>query len=184
MPTRTHRPLRSKTAACGTGEKPLDQKSPAQWAYERLVLYIQNFEEQLDDEHEVVVGYAGGRAGGLRIEGIGYFDPDIVTFYGRDEFGAKTQLIQHVTQLGVTLRAMPKQVSARRAKRIGFRLAEKLGKWLSAALQRGDGAVTGACKSTKSAQRIRSYRTANGQTRTWFDGNIQSGKNVFGFVSI
>ena len=115
-----------KSLPAALAKKPLDQKSPAQWAYERLVLYIQNFEEQLDDEHEVVVGYAGGRAGGLRIEGIGYFDPDIVTFYGRDEFGAKTQLIQHVTQLGVTLRAMPKQVSARRAKRIGFRLAEKL----------------------------------------------------------
>lgn len=107
-------------------KKPVDQKSPAEWAYERLILYIQNFEEQLDNEHEVAVGFAGGNAGVLRIEGIGYFDPDIVTFYGTDEFGAKTQLIQHVSQLGVTLRALPKQQTEQEPQRIGFRLAEDM----------------------------------------------------------
>lgn len=34
---------------------PVDQKSPARWAYERLALYIQNFEEQLDAEHEIAM---------------------------------------------------------------------------------------------------------------------------------
>ena len=93
-----------------------------------MILYIQNFEEQLDNEHEIAVGFAGGTAGVLRIEGIGYFDPDIVTFYGTDEFGAKTQLIQHVSQLGVTLRALPKRSTEEEPKRIGFRLAEDLEK--------------------------------------------------------
>ncbi len=77
-------------------KKPVSAKSPAEWAYQRLILYIQNFEEQLDEEHEVAVGFAGGMAGVLKIEGIGYFDPDIVTFYGADQAGMKTQLIQHV----------------------------------------------------------------------------------------
>lgn len=103
-----------------------NQKSPAQWAYERLILYIKNFEEQLDGDQEVAVGFAGGNAGVLRIEGVGYFDPDIVTFYGMDEFGAKTQLIQHVTQLGVTLRALPKPDDEDEPRRIGFRLAADL----------------------------------------------------------
>lgn len=107
-------------------KKPVDQKSPAEWAYERLILYIQNFEEQLDDEHEIAVGFASSGAGALRIEGIGFFDPDIVTFYGSDEFGAKTQLIQHVSQLGVTLRALPKEISKKEPTRIGFRLAADL----------------------------------------------------------
>jgi len=109
-------------------KKPIENKSAAEWAYERLVLYIQNFEEQLDNEHEVAVGFAGGTAGVLRIEGIGYFDPDIVTFYGTDEFGAKTQLIQHVSQLGVTLRAQPVQKEQTKPKRIGFRLAQDMDK--------------------------------------------------------
>ncbi len=101
-------------------------KSPARWAYERLILYIRNFEEQLDAEHEVAIGFTGGDAGVLRIEGMGYFDPDILTFYGSDMVGAKTQLIQHVSQLSVMLRALPKQSGAEKPNRIGFRLAADL----------------------------------------------------------
>ncbi|MFN3208245.1 MAG: hypothetical protein ACE369_04450 [Roseovarius sp.] len=103
-------------------------KSPAQWAYERLIVYIQNFEKTLDNEHEVAMGFAGGEPGILRIEGMGYFDPDIVTFYGSDPSGAKTQLIQHVSQLGVMLRALPKPPETVEPARIGFRLAQDLEK--------------------------------------------------------
>ena len=108
-------------------QKPADAKSPARWAYERMALYIQNFEEQLDAEHEVAMGFAGGDAGVLRIEGMGYFDPDIVTFYGVDSSGARTQLVQHVTQLNVMLRALPKAQPETPATRIGFRLTRDLG---------------------------------------------------------
>ena len=104
----------------------LEDKSPAEWAYERLVIYIQNFEEQLDSEHEIAVGFVGGDAGVLRIEGLGFFDPDMVTFYGTDRDGTKTQLIQHVTQLSVMLRAIPKENTEIAAKRIGFRLVADL----------------------------------------------------------
>jgi uncharacterized protein DUF6173 len=106
--------------------KPVQNKSPSRWAYERVILYINNFEEQLDSEHEVAMGFAGGGAGVMRIEGIGYFDPDIITFYGSDETGARTQLVQHVSQLNVMLRALPKPSGEAPAKRIGFRLASEL----------------------------------------------------------
>ena len=98
-------------------------KSPAQWAYERMILYIKTFETQLDSEHEVAMGLAGGDVGVMRIAGMGYFDPDIVTFYGTDLSGARTQLVQHVTQLSVMLRAVPKPRPEEPANRIGFRLA-------------------------------------------------------------
>lgn len=62
--------------------KPLKQKSPAEWAYERLILYIQNFESQLDNEHEVAVGFVGGDAGVLRIEGMGFSTPISSHFTG------------------------------------------------------------------------------------------------------
>ncbi len=107
-------------------KRPVKGKSAAQWAYERLILYIQNFERQLDGEEEVAMGFAGGNAGVLRIEGMGYFDPDIVTFYGSDASGARTQLIQHVSQLSVILRALPKRDAEKGAERIGFRLAAEL----------------------------------------------------------
>ncbi len=106
--------------------KPVNQKSPAQWAYERTVLYLKKFEEQLDNEHELAMGFTGGDAGVLRIEGMGYFDPDIVTFYGTDPAGGRTQLVQHVSQLNVMLRALPKAVEGKAPNRIGFRLVQDL----------------------------------------------------------
>jgi len=107
-------------------KKPQEAKSPAEWAYERLILYIQNFEKQLDENHEVAIGVGDNSVGPLRIEGIGYFDPDIVTFYGVDMSGARAQLIQHVSQLSVALRALPKPGEVPEPRRIGFRLVEEL----------------------------------------------------------
>ena len=103
--------------------QPPKQKSPAEWAYDRLVLYIRNFEKQLDSNHEIAMGFAGSDAGVLKIEGLGFFEPDMITFYGRDEDGTKTQLIQHIAQLSVLLRAVPKAAPEAPPTRIGFRLA-------------------------------------------------------------
>ena len=106
--------------------KPVAQKSPAQWAYERIIMYIQNFEKQLDNDHEVGLGLAGGMTGVIKIEGLGYYDPDIVTYYGTNESGARTQLIQHVSQMNVTLVASPKPIDQPEPNRIGFQLATAL----------------------------------------------------------
>lgn len=101
---------------------------PAAWAYKRLILYIQNFEETLDNEHEVAMGFTGGDVGTMRIEGIGFFDPDLITFYGSDPTGSRVQLVQHVSQLNVMLRTLPKEPTRSEARRIGFRLAAALEK--------------------------------------------------------
>ncbi|MFL4470265.1 DUF6173 family protein [Tateyamaria armeniaca] len=118
--------IASRPVPAAVKKTPAAQKSPAQWAYERIVMYLKNFEESLDNEHEAAMGFTGGDAGVLRIEGMGYFDPDIVTFYGSDPTGAKTQLIQHVTQMNVMLRALPKAVEQAEPNRIGFRLVQDL----------------------------------------------------------
>ena len=110
----------------GMKKTPVAKKSPAQWAYERIILYLKNFEEQLDSDHEVAMGFTGGGTGVLRIEGMGYYEPDIVTFYGTDPAGGRTQLIQHVSQLNVMLRALPKAVEQAEPTRIGFQLAQDL----------------------------------------------------------
>lgn len=109
-------------------QTPVADKSPAEWAYERLILYLQNFEEQLDNDHEVAIGFTGGDAGVLRIEGLGFFAPDLISFYGSDEYGVKTQMIQHVSQLNVLLRALPKGREEAEPRRIGFRLVQDLNK--------------------------------------------------------
>lgn len=107
-------------------KKPVNQKSPAEWAYQRLILYIQNFEKMLENEEEIAMGFTDTGGGFLRIEGLGHFDPDIVTFFGTDQTGARVQLVQHVSQLNVLLRAMPKPSEAEAPRRIGFRLAQGL----------------------------------------------------------
>ncbi|WP_417727884.1 hypothetical protein [Roseovarius sp.] len=117
-----------ESAAKKLGEGTTTDKSPAQWAYERLILYIQNFEETLDEAHEVAMGFAGSDTGVIRIEGMGYFEPDIITFYGQDQIGMRTQLVQHVSQLSVMLRALPKQTETAEPNRIGFQLAQDLNK--------------------------------------------------------
>lgn len=114
-----NQPLPAKVAL-----KPAEQKSPAEWAYERLVLYIQKFEETLDADHEVGMGFAGSDAGMLHIQGMGFFAPDMITFYGADPSGSKTQLVQHVSQLNVMLKAAPKM--NKEPARIGFQMREKL----------------------------------------------------------
>ncbi len=106
--------------------KPVSQKSPAEWAYERIAMYIQNFEQTLDSEQEVAMGFAGSDAGNLKIQGMGYFAPDIVTFYGTDMSGAKMQLVQHVSQLNVMLVAEPKAADHEEPVRIGFKLANEI----------------------------------------------------------
>jgi Family of unknown function (DUF6173) len=103
-----------------TATPPIATKGPAGQAYDRLVMFIQNFEAKLDNTHEMAMGFAGGAAGVLRIEGVGFVDPDILTFYGRDEDGLKTQLIQHVSQLSFILRAVPKERPEAPPRRIGF----------------------------------------------------------------
>ena len=57
-------PLPAKIA-----KKPVAKKSPAEWAYQRLILYIQNFEKTLDNDHEVAMGFTDTGAGVLRIQG-------------------------------------------------------------------------------------------------------------------
>lgn len=97
-------------------------RSPAEWAYQRLIVYIKKFEEGLDQDHEVAMGFVGSATGTMRIQGIGYFDPDLVTFHGSDPLGNRMQAIQHVSQLNVLLRALPKPDSKSAPRRIGFRL--------------------------------------------------------------
>jgi len=107
-------------------KEPTKAKSPAQWAYERVILYIQKFEETLDNDHEVGMGFTDGGAGVMRIEGLGYFDPDIITYYGSNGAGQKAQIVQHVSQLNVMLVASPKLMAEEEPHRIGFQLAAEL----------------------------------------------------------
>src|SRR5690348_5930792 len=78
--------------------------NPAQWMYERLGKYIQEFEAELDNEHEVGARLVSfGQSITFHIVRMGYSDPDMIIFYGISEKMGKVQLIQHLSQFSVLL---------------------------------------------------------------------------------
>ncbi|MBM2574994.1 hypothetical protein JQC91_01640 [Jannaschia sp. Os4] len=100
-------------------------RSPAEWAAQRAILYLKRFEEGLPEDKVVAMAFAGGPGGLLRVRGVGFHAPDIVTFSGVDRNGHPAQVIQHVTQLNLMLRAEPRPPEDD-GQRIGFRLAAAL----------------------------------------------------------
>ena len=93
--------------------------NPARWTYERLGEYIKKFESELDEEHEVGVRLVSfGQTIVFHVEDIGYYGPDIITFYGNNEKGEKLQLIQNLSQLSFLLIAVKKLQD--KPRRIGF----------------------------------------------------------------
>ncbi len=114
-------------------------KSAAEWAYQRVIFYLKAFEEDLDAGTEVAMAFSGGAAGVLRIAGVGFHAPDLVTFTGAGEDGQRMQQIVHVSQLNLILRALPRPVDAPEPERIGFRLARALEEEAATSRPAGDG---------------------------------------------
>jgi len=95
------------------------RNNPVIQVCEAIKEYVENFERELDDEHEVGVRLAS--FGGVILfhaQQIGFSAPNVITFYGVTEDGEKLQLIQHVSQLNFLLKAVKKREE--KATRIGF----------------------------------------------------------------
>jgi hypothetical protein len=104
---------------------PAPPSSPAESVFRRLVLYIREFEAQLDQNHEVggrMVSF--GTTVQFHIMDMGFWGPDIITFDGVDENGSRMKLIQNISQLNVLLVAMPKRRPEAEPRRIGFQLGK------------------------------------------------------------
>jgi hypothetical protein len=100
------------------------QDNAARWMFERLATYIKQFEGALDDEHEVGARLVSfGHNLTFHVQDMGYYGPDMIVFYGRNDQGEPVQLIQHTSQLSVLLVAVRKQ--AEQPRRIGFILDEQ-----------------------------------------------------------
>jgi hypothetical protein len=117
----------ARESAVAQPSGPTPPSSPAESVFRRLVLYIRDFESQLDPNEEIggrMVSF--GPAVQFHIVDIGYWGPDIITFDGVDENGHRVKLIQNISQLNVLLVALPKrQPEAEPPRRIGFILNAK-----------------------------------------------------------
>ena len=102
----------------------ISRLNPAKWAYDRLAEYIKDFEKGLDEDHEIGARLVSfGSVLTFHIQDMGYYGPDIITFYGQDDKGQDVQLIQNITQLNVLLIAMKKLQD--KPRRLGFILDKK-----------------------------------------------------------
>lgn len=98
--------------------------SPAEWAFVRLSKLIEDFEKGIDKDEEVgarLVGLPGD--GTMQIEDLGFWEPDLILFLGKNADGKVVRLVQHYTQINVLLNAV-KKPEEREARRIGFQLGE------------------------------------------------------------
>lgn len=103
------------------------QANPAEWAFARLSRLIEDFESKLDDGEEVGARLVGAPGDGvIQIEDVGFWGPDLILFFGRNQHGKPVRLVQHYTQLNVLLSALPKIRPQEPPRRIGFQLRERL----------------------------------------------------------
>lgn len=89
--------------------------------YRRLINWINDFHKSLDEEHEVGARLVNfGQAITFHVEDIGYWNPSLISFQGRNELGEPVELIQHVTQISILLVAMKRENIEQPKRPIGF----------------------------------------------------------------
>lgn len=92
----------------------------ADYSYEVIMERIKEFEQDLDDDHEVAVKLASfGQAITMSVSDIGYSNPSTLVFYGYVQ-GEFATLIQHMSQLNFLLLAVKKADPEKPPHRIGF----------------------------------------------------------------
>lgn len=104
-------------------ELPVDQNLASEF-HRRLVEWINNFGNELDDEHEIGVRLVSfGQTITFHLEDIGYWNPSLIQFCGNTENGEPVELIQHVSQISILLMKVKRQDLSQPKRPIGF------GKW-------------------------------------------------------
>lgn len=89
--------------------------------YRRIVALINNFESDMPDDMQ-----AGGRlvsAGNMTfsIQDVGFWDPNMIVFYGELSDGSHVELVQHLSQLNLLLVAVKRTDDTDKPRRIiGF----------------------------------------------------------------
>ena len=92
----------------------------ADYTYEVVMERIKDFEEELDNDHEVSLLLTSfGQSVTLAVTEIGYSNPTTLVFHGFVN-GQRATLIQHVSQLNFLLLAVKKADPEKPPRRIGF----------------------------------------------------------------
>jgi len=80
------------------------EKGYASILHEQILKSINNFDEQLDSEHEVGLKLVSfGQSIQFHVTNIYYKDPYLISFHGFLDDGSPVKLIQHVSQISFLL---------------------------------------------------------------------------------
>ena len=89
--------------------------------HERIVKLINDFEKNLNPNLEAGVRLVSfGKTVQFHIQNLGYWNPNIIIFYGTLEDGAPVQMVQHMSQLSFLLVAMKRRNPESPRRYIGF----------------------------------------------------------------
>jgi hypothetical protein len=89
--------------------------------YRRLVDWINNFDANLDQEHEVGVRLVNfGQSVTFHLQNLGFRNPSLISFHGITEQDEPVELIQHVSQISILLMRMKRQDASKPKRPIGF----------------------------------------------------------------
>ena len=107
----------------GMKEPDLTARHYADLLHRNLLEQIADFEETLEDDEQIGAYLSSfGREMFIRIENVGYHNPDFIIFYGTGvDDGKKIQLVQHLSQINVMFVAVKSLESAGNPRRIGSR---------------------------------------------------------------
>ena len=96
------------------------RKGMASGLVEQVAGQIREFEASLDDAHLPGIIVRGDLT--LVLEQIGFHDPGLMLFIGRDGNGQPARVLQHMSQLNIALIAIPRQNTDEPKRPIGFEL--------------------------------------------------------------
>lgn len=97
-----------------------DTSKMASYSFEVIEDRIKEFQDKLDDAHEVAVMLASfGQSMAMVVTGIGYSNPSTLVFYGYID-GQYATLVQHMSQLNFLLLSVEKSDPEKPPRRIGF----------------------------------------------------------------
>ena len=89
--------------------------------HERIVKLINDFEKNLNPDLEAGVRLVSfGKTVQFHIQNLGYWNPNIIIFYGMLEDGTPVQMVQHMSQLSFLLVAMKRRNPEAPRRCIGF----------------------------------------------------------------
>jgi|ERR1700682_138642 len=93
--------------------------------HKRLKKWVEDFDATLDEAHEVgacLVSF--GQRVVFHLNGMGYWNPSLITFRGTTEDGNPVELIQHVSQISILLMKLPRKDPSQPKRPIGFVVPE------------------------------------------------------------